>query len=343
MSNFDPDEFIRKYGSLATEEEEELDSPISPISEPQPIEEEPVEPEPVDEAVSGFDPDEFIRKYGGEPKQQVEKSEDFLARQAQYLMSRPPLDEEIMAEPEPEGDGLLRQALDIPINIKVGAVRGVKFMTDIFGADNPVSNALKSYEGIFTDLLSAESRQDQETIARIMQEAEDEGILGQIAAGLQAFTVAPLDMTAQAAGTMIPILAAGLVGKVAKLGATGVRALQAGAGGGMGVGVVKSEIYDGVYEYMLSKGVDEEEARRTASQAQAYNGKNLDSILIGGGLGIIAASTGAERIVSAIMMKAGGRPTGNIVQRNSDRNDCKARLAPNPRTSSTSTQREEGH
>jgi len=98
MSNFDPDEFIRKYGDAPTEDEEGASLSTTPILDTEPKKEETVA---AAGSLGGFNPDEFIKKYGGEPKKQAEGGGDYLARQAEYLMSRQPLDTETQLPAEP--------------------------------------------------------------------------------------------------------------------------------------------------------------------------------------------------------------------------------------------------
>ena len=51
------------------------------------------------------------------------------------------------AAPLPDADsGFFRQALDVPTQLAKGAVTGTRFLTDVFGADNPVSQTLSGVE-----------------------------------------------------------------------------------------------------------------------------------------------------------------------------------------------------
>ena len=91
MINFNPDEFIRKYGDAPTEDEEGASPSTTPTLDTEPKKEETVA---AAGSLGGFNPDEFIKKYGVEPNKQAEGGGDYLARQAEYLMSRQPLDAE---------------------------------------------------------------------------------------------------------------------------------------------------------------------------------------------------------------------------------------------------------
>jgi len=217
-------------------------------------------------------------------------------------------------------EGFFRQAADVPVGLAKGAAQGVRMFTDILGADNPVSQGIRGVEDYLGNLMSAQAKEDQQEIARIMQEAEDKGVLDQVMAGVKAFSVAPVDLTVQALGTMAPVVVGGLAANTAKLVATGIRggaaaakglttgqalATQAGIGAGMGAGVVKGTIYDEVKNELISQGLSEEAAHQEAVKAQEYGGKNLDQILLGAGLGAAAATTGAEKIVRGILTKTG--------------------------------------
>jgi hypothetical protein len=232
-------------------------------------------------------------------------------------------------EQPPESSGFLRQAADIPTNIGLGITSGLKNLTDLLGAENPLSQSLAGNEKFYSALLSAEAKQDQQTIAEIMKEAEGKGILPQIAAGVQAAAVAPVDLLSNALGSMAPIIVGGLAGRfagVARAAQLGLKAEQAAsvvAGGiktgqlvtgmGMGAGNIKSQIYDSVKTAMVDSGKTEEEAQKIATDAQAYNGKNLPQILLGAGLGALDAWTGSERIIGKVMAKSGLAPEASRI------------------------------
>ena len=198
------------------------------------------------------------------------------------------------AEPKPEDQSFLREVADVPLQVGKGAISGIRFLSDAFGADNPVSSALKTGETYIAGLMSAQSKQDSAEVARIMKEAEDKGVLDQVLAGIEAFTVAPVDLVSNALGTAAPTLAAGVLGAAAKLGVGAVRAGQAAIGAATGAGVVKGSIYDAVKEELVKGGMSAEQAEARATLAQEYGGENLDQILLGTALGGIAATTGIE-------------------------------------------------
>ena len=204
--------------------------------------------------------------------------------------------------------GFLRQTLDLPVQLGKGVATGTRFITDVFGADNPVSQKISGVEDFLDGLLSAQAKQDQQEVSRIMQEAEDKGLKDQVVAGLQAFAVAPLDLITNAFGTSAPTLIAGLLapgGAAALTGRALTAAQQARVGAGVatgvgtltGVGITKDAAYNAVYEELLNAGVDDVNAKEAAAEAQAYSGENIDNIAFGGFLGALAARFGLEGAV----------------------------------------------
>ena len=193
--------------------------------------------------------------------------------------------------PDASTRSVLRETADVPIQLGKGVVSGVRFLSDTLGADNPLSQALSGTEEWLDSLLSAQSKRDQQEIARIMKEAEDKGMGAQVVAGLKALTVAPVDLVTNAFGTSVPVLVAGLMGGMAGLGARGV---ATGVGVLTGVGITKGSINDAVFQELTSMGVSEAEAKKAAKEAQAYGGENLDNIAFGGFLGALASRIGME-------------------------------------------------
>jgi hypothetical protein len=227
-------------------------------------------------------------------------------------------------EEEKEDESIFRSIADVPLSLGRGAVQGVRFLADTFGADNPVSNALRGTEGYIGDLMSAGAKRDAKEISRIMKEAEDKGVGAQLLAALKALTIAPVDLVTQALGTAAPTILGGIAGLAVKGGLkAGATAAQiasgsklagqigAGVGGAMGAGVVKSTIYDVVYEEVLKKTKSEEIAKAKAQEAQSYTGDNWDSILGGTALGTIAGITGIEKnIVGRLSAKKAAQEAG---------------------------------
>ena len=201
------------------------------------------------------------------------------------------------APPKPEESGFLRQVADVPVTVAKGAASGVRAIADIFGANNPVSRGIRGAEDYLDSLLSAEARNDQQEIARIMKEAEDKGIAAEVTAAAKAFASAPVDFLAQALGSAAPAVAGGLYAKLLKLGAAGVGAVTTGIGGATGAGIVKGSVYDAVKGALTEAGESPEVAEARAQAAQSYGGENWGQILIGTALGGLAGRTGVEKLL----------------------------------------------
>ena len=200
--------------------------------------------------------------------------------------------------------------LDIPVSLSRGAVQGVRFLADAFGADNPVSNALRGTENYLADLMSAQAKADSKEISRIMKEAEDKGVGDQVMAAIKALSIAPVDLLTQALGTAAPTIVGGLAGLALKGGATAATAIGSGIGAGMGAGVVKSTIYDAVEDALIEAGEKPEVAKAKAEEAQEYTGDNWGSILAGTALGGLAGVTGIEKnIVGRFAAKQAAKET----------------------------------
>ena len=202
-------------------------------------------------------------------------------------------------EPRPEDQSFLRQVADVPLKVGAGAVTGVRMIADTFGAENPISKNLRGVEDWIGELYSAQSKKDSKEIARIMKEAEDKGVLDQVAAGVKAMAVAPVDTVANALGTSAPAILAGLATIFTGGGALAGAALAGGVGAAMGAGTIKSAIYDATKEVLAEKTkLTSEQIEAAAIKAQEYKGDNLDQILLGMGLGALGARTGAEPVIA---------------------------------------------
>jgi hypothetical protein len=217
---------------------------------------------------------------------------------------------------QPEQSGFFRQIADVPVGVARGAVSGVRFIADAFGADNPASQALKGSEEYLAGLMSAQAKNDQQEVSRIWQEAQDKGLGDQVIAGVKAFTVAPIDLISQAFGTIGVNVVGGLAANLGKLAVTGTRMGLAGqrvaqgvTGATMGAGIAKGEIYEAVNNELLAAGASPEQAEAAAVEAQRYGGKNMDQILLSTGLGAAAATLGAESVIGRLIAGKGVAPT----------------------------------
>lgn len=204
--------------------------------------------------------------------------------------------------PKPEDQSIFRQVADLPLGIAKGIAQGARMGSDIFGAGSKTSQNIKGVEDYIAGFMSAQSKQDQQEIARIQKEAEDKGIWDQVKAGAKAFAVAPIDTLSSAVGTAVPAILAGTA-------ATGVGAPLAVATGigtliraGMGTGTIKGSIYEATKQALEEAGASPQEAEQKAIQAQEYGGKNLDQILLGTLIGGVAGAgpleKGAARLIA---------------------------------------------
>ena len=220
-------------------------------------------------------------------------------------------------EPTPESQSGFRQIADVPLQVTKGAVEGVRMLTDVLGADNPVSKGLRGVEDYVGDLLSAQSKKDAKEISRIMKDAEDKGVADQVVAGVKAFSVAPVDTLSRVFGNAMPAIAGGLASYLLRGGAAAATAIGAGTGAAMGTGSVKGSIYDAVKEVLSTNTkLPPDQIEKRAALAQSYNGDNLDQILMGTAIGGISAASGLESVVARqLAQKIAGRSTGNILQR----------------------------
>lgn len=207
-------------------------------------------------------------------------------------------------EERPEDQSFLRGVADVPLKIAGGVTTGVRMIADAFGADTSVGKTLRNVEGYIADLYSAQSKKDSQEIARIMKEAEDKGVLDQVAAGIKAFSVAPVDMLSNALGTAAPAIVAGLATTLGGAPAVAATAARLGVGAMMGAGTTKGAIYDATKEILKEKtNLSDKEIEVRAVAAQEYGGKNLDQILIGTGLGALGSATAVEPMLARQLAK----------------------------------------
>jgi hypothetical protein len=209
-----------------------------------------------------------------------------------------------------EESGFLRQVADVPLSIGRGAATGVRMIADAFGAGSEASEAIKGVEGYLSSLMSAQAKNDEQEVARIMKDAEDKGVLDQVKAGFKAFSVAPVDLISQGLGTAAPAIIGMLGGKLLGAGALGMSAISTGIGAGMGAGSAKGGIYEEVKAALKEANVDEAKAEQVAIQAQKYGGKNMDQILLSAGLGGLAGRFGLESSAKRMLTGAVGKETG---------------------------------
>ena len=204
-------------------------------------------------------------------------------------------------EPRPEDQSAFRSALDIPLKLAGGVTQGVRMVADTFGAGSETSKAIKGVEDWIGQFYSAQSKQDAKEISRLMEEAKDKGALDQIKLGLKAFATAPVDLVASALGTSAPAILAGVGATLGGAPVAATVALTTGLGAVMGAGGIKGAIYEATKEELVKAGLPEAEAEKRAELAQQYKGENLDSILLGAGIGAVAGRTGVESAIAKQM------------------------------------------
>jgi hypothetical protein len=272
----------------------------------------------------GYSDDEIWNIISSENKEiGLAKERGYSLDEVASIESGQPMPSVEVAEPEPiEERGIVRAAGDVGVAFLQGGVGAFRSLTDVFGADNPASTALRGVEEDVGNLLSAQAKEDKNEVSRILTEAQDKGIYDQLVAGVEAFATAPVLTTAGAAGSIAVNLLGGITANAASLGirgvalgAKGLMASQAAVGAAQGAGTIKGQIYDATENYLLEKGMSPEIAKQGASEAQSYEGKNLDSILLGTGLGAAAALTGVEKVAGNVILKQGGIPTKSAVRR----------------------------
>jgi len=204
-------------------------------------------------------------------------------------------------EPRPEDQSAFRSALDIPLKLAGGVTQGVRMVADTFGAGSETSKAIKGVEDWIGQFYSAQSKQDAKEISRLMEEAKDKGALDQIKLGLKAFATAPVDLVVSALGTSAPAILAGVGATLGGAPVAATVALTTGLGAVMGAGGIKGAIYEATKEELVKAGLPEAEAEKRAELAQQYKGENLDSILLGAGIGAVAGRTGVESAIAKQM------------------------------------------
>jgi hypothetical protein len=199
---------------------------------------------------------------------------------------------------------------DLAASFAQGAYGSTQALTDVFGAGNVASQKLedlaRSSQAGMSSARQAELQRQQE---RLRQAEATGSTWEEIKAAAKNIAEAPLQSAAQAVGSFAPYLPTMLFGPAAAaalgLGARSVQAANAVAkasptviGTAQGAGAVKGAIYDAVYRAEIEDGRSEEEARVKAAAAQEYTGQNIDQILTGAGVGLVAGRYGAERLLT---------------------------------------------
>lgn len=221
------------------------------------------------------------------------------------------IDADAATEPDgPEKPNLLRRYVDMDLSAGMGVVGTVQSLTNIAGADNPVSRGLDTVRGFLGSLQSEYQQNKRREHSNSMAEAAaNGGIKEEIATGVTNFFDDPVNYSAEGFGSFAVGAPLRLVGAGAKVMGVGARTVAgAGYGAGIGVGAVKGSQYEEVKDYMLSQGASPEEAEAAAVEAQAYSTKNIGQHTLGAGLGAVDLLTGGDVLVAGLGKIAGAGP-----------------------------------
>jgi hypothetical protein len=211
------------------------------------------------------------------------------------------IDARTKKEETPEEQSMFRPILDVPLQLQKGLVTGVRIIADAFGADIQTSKNLRLAEDHLAGLMSAYGKKDSQEIARIFKDAEDKGIGAQLAAGIKAISIAPVDTIVNTLGTSAPAIVAGLTATLAGAPTAAVLGTTAAVGSVMGAGTIKGAIYETVTEELIKAGLKPKEAEARAVKAQEYFGENMGMIVTGAGLGTLEAITGAQPAIARMI------------------------------------------
>lgn len=194
-------------------------------------------------------------------------------------------------------------AVDLTLKFAQGTIMGSRMLVDAFGADSEVSKSFRGAEEYLDAMMSAGAREDKQAIARLAEQAKNEGVFDQLVTGFEMLKVDPAGTIVQALGTSVPVIAGTVLatltgGTVAGLG------VGLGLGATQGSGIVKGAIYETVKQELLKIGMPEQEAESRAVRAQEWGGENTDQILTGAGITALGAITGLESAaVNALIRK----------------------------------------
>lgn len=194
----------------------------------------------------------------------------------------------------PEKPGLIRSLADTALEIPMGANAATKAIIDAFGAGSGPSNWLDSTVKNYQAMQSPYRQFERGVQAQRSQDAEAAGSAwNEVGASFQNFAEAPISAMANAAGSIVPTA----IGMAAAAPAGMATGAAAGMGALMGAGAVKGSIYDDLIARGKGAGLSDVEAKTQADAAQAYFGPNMDQIGIGTILGVLAGSTGVEKVL----------------------------------------------
>jgi hypothetical protein len=181
-------------------------------------------------------------------------------------------------------------------------------LVDVFGAGSGASEYLGEVAQGLQQGLTPERKAEMARRAELSKRAEKEGTFAEIKSGLAGILEAPLQSIAQGVGSSLPTIAAGLVALPASAPAAlavGVqRASQILISAAQGTGEVKGDVFESIKQAYKEKGMDDAQASKLATEAQAYTLKNAPLLIGGAAFGALDAVTGFEKSASKALRGA---------------------------------------
>ena len=204
---------------------------------------------------------------------------------------------------KPKPTGAFRKLGDVGLAGAQGVVSGVKMFSDLAGADNPVSGALNDANKGLGSLMSQARQAELQRRSQIIEQANASGdTWEQVKAYMGGLIEAPVSTIAQGLGSIVPTLPAMLIsGPAGGVVAVARTAGMMGMGAAQGVGAVKGATYERVLEGLTKEGMNPEEAKAKAAEAQSYLGPNGTDQMIAGVIGAMTGRIGAEGAIQAIV------------------------------------------
>jgi hypothetical protein len=197
---------------------------------------------------------------------------------------------------------------DIARSFGSGVVGAGKSLVDVFGAGSGASEYLGEVAQGLQQGLTPERKAEMARRAELSKRAEKEGTWAEIKSGLAGIVEAPLQSIAQGVGSSLPTIAAGLVALPASAPAAlavGVqRASQILISAAQGTGEVKGDVFESIKQAYKEKGMDDAQASKLATEAQAYTLKNAPLLIGGAAFGALDAATGFEKSASKALRGA---------------------------------------
>ncbi len=232
-------------------------------------------------------------------------------------------DQAAPAAPAPiQKTGMARTFGDQALALGQGVIGGVKMLSDLAGPDNAVSQTLGRVSGGMQEMYSSARTAEMKNRQSLIEAADASGsTVDQITSRLGGIGEAPMQTLLQAAGSMAPNIAAavatgglstgpGLAALAARIGVPAVLGI------GMGVGSVKGQNYEAVFQKAKQEGQSDDQATELAIKASEYSAQNAPQQAVGGALGVLDSLTGAERFISGMARKGvSAEPAKGLIRR----------------------------